>query len=168
MSLRFARSKIHGIVTNYLRPRTPRGPRGRRKTKRAPRWGRGARRNCFRMNSLLRLDGLGQQRRYRCCIRTTTGPAHFAHLEPRETPDRDVLAQLDDGLADHLLDGYALVLDVVLFVEAIFLVELFHLAGHDFLDHGFRLSGCQRLRAVNLALFFEHLRSHFLAPHITW
>ena len=31
----------------------------------------------------------------------------------------------------------------------------------------FRLSGGPRLRAVNVALLLEHLRRHFLAPHIT-
>src|SRR5882672_8361497 len=160
MSLRFARSKIHGIVTNYHRPRTPRGLK-----KGAPRLGRGALASCYGTIYPLRLDRLGQQRRY-WRIRTATGPAYFADLEARETPDRNVLAQLGDRLGNHLANRYALVFNVVLFVEAVFLVELFHLAGHDFLDHRFRLSGCQRLRAVNLALFFEHLRRYFLAPHI--
>src|SRR6266446_4716601 len=101
MSLRFARSKIPGIVTNYPRPRTPRGLK-----KRAPRSHRGARKNCFRVNGFLRLDGLGQQRRYWRRIRTATGTAYFADLEARETPDGNIFAQLGDGLGNHLANRH--------------------------------------------------------------
>src|SRR6267378_1331894 len=158
MSLRFARSKIHGIVTNYPRPRTPRGLK-----KRAPRLSRGALESCYGTLFPSRLDRRRRRRGFRRCRRPA---ADFADLEACETPDRNIFAQLGDRLGNHFANRYAFVLNVVLFVEAVFLVELFHLAGHDFLDHRFRLSSCQRLRAVNFTLFFEHLRSHFLAPHV--
>src|SRR6267143_6939036 len=77
----------------------------------------------FQMVFKLRLD----RRRFR--------PRHFAadfpDLEPYEAPDRNVFAQLGDRLFNHLADCHALVLDVVLFVEAIFLVELLHLPVDD-------------------------------------
>src|SRR5580765_6524546 len=106
MSLRFARSKIHGIVTNYLRPRTLRGPR-----KRAPRRNLGALESC---QGTIYPSPLGRwrARRFRHAGRAT---ADFADLESRKTADRDIFAQLGDGLGNHLADGYALVLDVVLF-----------------------------------------------------
>src|SRR5260370_16880364 len=53
--------------------------------------------------------------------------AHFSDLEPHEAPDRDVFAQFGDRLGNHLADRHALVLDVVVFVEAILLVQLFQL-----------------------------------------
>ncbi len=94
------------------------------------------------------------------------GDSAFAHLEAHEAPDGDVLAQLGDHLADQLADGHRLVLDEVLLVEAVFLVELFHLAVDDFLDHRFRLAGGARLLFVDFALVVENLRGHLFAPHI--
>src|SRR6267378_5153283 len=92
--------------------------------------------------------------------------ADFPDLEPYEAPDRNVFAQLGDRLFNHLADCHALVLDVVLFVEAIFLVELLHLPVDDLLDDRLRFARRQRLRLVDIAFFFEHLRRHFFAPHV--
>src|SRR5713101_5123183 len=55
--------------------------------------------------------------------------AHFAHLEPREPANRNVFAELRDGAVHHLADGLPLVLNVVLFVEAVLFVKFFHFAG---------------------------------------
>src|SRR6266478_2278934 len=96
------------------------------------------------------------------------GAADFADLEAHKTAHRDILAQLGDGLVDHLFDGDRLVADVMLFVEAIFLVELFHFSGDDFLHYLLGFSGRARLLAVNVALFFQHLRRDFFAPQIAW
>src|SRR5229473_8722148 len=52
---------------------------------------------------------------------------HFANLEPREPLDADVFAKLRHGASHHLANRGALVLDIVLFVEAVVLVEFFHL-----------------------------------------
>src|SRR6266704_3215715 len=92
--------------------------------------------------------------------------AHFADFKTHEAPDGNIFAQLDDRLTNHLADGHTLVLDVVLFVEAVFLVELLHLTVDDFFDDCFGLAGRQRLRLVYIALFFEHFRRHFFAPHV--
>ncbi len=56
----------------------------------------------------------------------------------------------------------------MLFVETVFLVELFHFSVDDFVDNVFRLAGRQRLGLVNIALFFEHLQRDFFAPHVAW
>src|ERR1700730_13038597 len=156
MMLRFALSKIPGIVTNNPRSRTSRGLK-----KRAPRFHRGAVESCYGMIGPLRLDGHGGGFRP-----GGAAGADFADLEARETPDRNIFTQLGDRLSNHLADRYTFVLNVMLVVEAVFLIELFHVTGHDFLDHRFRFSGSHCLRPVNFALFFEHLRSHFLAPHV--
>src|SRR5713226_4925639 len=75
--------------------------------------------------------GLGSRRFYR----RACGSAHFANLTPHDTPHRTVLTEIGDGLGDHFLDGDRLVPDVVLFVEAILLVELLHIPGDDLLHH---------------------------------
>src|SRR5690242_16408363 len=59
-------------------------------------------------------------------------PADFADLKAHEPPDGNVLAELRDRLCDHFADRHALILDVMLLVQAVFLVELFHLSVHDF------------------------------------
>src|ERR1700730_16599532 len=92
--------------------------------------------------------------------------ADFADFEANEAPHRNVLAEVRDGLRDHLADGHRFILDVVLFVEAILFVEFFHLAGDDLLDHLLGLAHCTRLCAINVALFLEHLRRNFLASEI--
>src|SRR5882762_2237704 len=164
MSLRFARFKITGIVTNYPRPRTF-GVREQVPAfeKKAPRFGRDAR-DLFQMAFKLRFDWRGHRGHF--------GPgrsaADFSDLEPHEAPDRNIFAQLDNGLGDHLADGHAFVLDEVLLVEAVFFVKLFHLAVDDFLDDRFRLARGQRLRLIDVALYFEHLRRHFFTPHVAW
>src|SRR5712691_4158282 len=90
----------------------------------------------------------------------------FADLEAHETPDGNVFAQFRDRLRDHLADRDALVLDVVLFIEAVLLVELFHFSADDFFNNVLWLAGGQRLCAIDLALLLEHLWRHFLAPHV--
>src|SRR5258707_2546958 len=124
--------------------------------------------NFFQIVFRLRFYRRGQQRRYWRVIRTAAGPAYFSDLEAHKTADRNVLTKLGDGLSNHFTDGHAFVLDVVLFVEAVFLVELFHFSVDDFVDNVFRFAGGQRLRLVNIALFFEHVRRHFFAPHVAW
>src|SRR5713226_3993269 len=111
----------------------------------------------------LRFDWRGRRGRFR----PGRYAAAFSDLEPHEAPDRNVFPKLGDCLGDHFADGYALVLDVVLFVEAVFLVEFFHLAVDDFVDDRFRLARRQRLRLINVAFLFEHLGRHFFAPHVT-
>src|SRR5437660_2829164 len=101
--------------------------------------------------------------RFRTCRRAAT---HFTNFETHEAPDGNAFAELGDRLSDHLADCHALVLDVVLFVEAILLVELLHFARDDFLDDLLRLAGSQRLRPIDFALLLEHVRGDFLAPHI--
>src|SRR6202790_1569461 len=78
--------------------------------------------------------------------------ADFADFEAHEAPHRDVFSELGDRLVDHFADGHGLILDVVLFVQAILLVELFHLAGHDFLDDLLGFPGGLGLFFVNVAL----------------
>src|SRR5712692_9762695 len=93
--------------------------------------------------------------------------ANFTDLEPHEAPDGNVFTQLDDRLADHFADRHALVLDVVLLVQAVLFVEFFHLAAHDLFNDWFWFARGSRLSAVNLALLVEHIRRHFLAPHVS-
>src|SRR5579863_6540118 len=113
---------------------------------------------------VLRANRRWNWRRLWSCSR----PANFADLEPHKPPDRNILAELRDRLRNHLADCDALVLDVVLFVQAVFFVELFHLAVGNFLDHILRLPGRQRLRAVNIPLRRQHLRRHFFTANVTW
>src|SRR5579875_1736930 len=87
----------------------------------------------------------------------------FADLETGEAADGNILAELGDGLIDELLDGDALVLDEMLLVQAVFFVELFHLAGDDLFDHGFGLAGLSGLLAIDFALPVENFLRHFLA-----
>src|SRR6266481_6269047 len=114
------------------------------------------------MVSELRLE----RYRYRSRLWPARRSAHFADLESHKAPDRNIFTELDDRLGDHFADGHALVLDVVLFVKAVFLVELFHFPVDDFFDDRFRLARRQCLRLVDVTLFLEHLRRHFLAPHV--
>src|SRR6202158_6166610 len=53
-------------------------------------------------------------------------------LEAGKTTHADVFADLGDHLLDHLANGDTLILDEVLFIEAVLFVKLFQLAGHDF------------------------------------
>src|SRR5439155_24809513 len=150
MSLRFARFKITGIVTNYPRPRTFGAGRAL-----APKKRPGATEALKAHLDVLELRL--ERHRYRPCLRPRSA-ADFADLEAHKAPDRDVFAELGYRLRNHLADSHALVLDVVLFVEAIFLIELFHFSVDDFLDDRLRLARRQRLRFVNVALLLEHLR----------
>ena len=88
---------------------------------------------------------------------------HLPDLEPRKTPDGDVFTQLGDSLVDKLLHRGAFILDEVLFVEAVFFVEFFHLAVDDLLDHGVGLAGGFGLRAIDVAFAVEGFLGHFLA-----
>src|SRR5579859_5405735 len=118
---------------------------------------------CHNAKLRLRIHRYGHWRRFRSRI---PGSAHLAHLEPRKPLDHDVFAEVRYGLLHHLPDRHALVFDVALLVQAILFVKLFHLAGHDLFHHWLRLACRQRLRAVNVALFLQHVRRHFLAPHV--
>src|SRR5579885_3008542 len=90
----------------------------------------------------------------------------FANLEAGKALDDDVFAEVGNSLLDHLADGHALILDIVLFVEAILLVELFHFARDDAVHDGLGLARGKRLRAVDLALFLEHFRRNFLTADV--
>src|SRR5262249_26283701 len=103
-----------------------------------------------------------------CSLRTTGARRHLTDLEPGEPLDHYVFTEVRDRLLDHVADGQALVLDVMLLVKAVFLIELFHLAVHDFFNYLFGLAGCTRLNGINLALFVEHFLREFLAAHIAW
>src|ERR1700747_3773210 len=59
------------------------------------------------------------------------GHTRLAHLEAGETAYGDILSQLADLRCDQLADADGLVLDEGLLEQADFLVELFHLAGHN-------------------------------------
>src|SRR5271166_3701828 len=61
--------------------------------------------------------------------------AHVAYFETGKTTHRDVLSELAHFGRDQLRDVYGLVLDKGLIEQADLLVELFHFAGYDFLDH---------------------------------
>src|SRR5438034_9199445 len=104
-------------------------------------------------------------RRNWSCFRAVSA-GHFADLEPREPLDTDVFAEFADGARHHLADRRALVLDVVLFIEAVLFVELFHLAGHDLFDDGLRLSSCHSLCTINLAFLLPRLRRLLVAPTV--
>ena len=91
---------------------------------------------------------------------------YFAYFEADEAADGDVFAEFGDGLGDHFADGDAFVLDVVLLVEAVFFVELFHFAGGDFLHHGFGLAGGQCLRLVDFLFLGEHFRRDFFTTDV--
>src|ERR1700676_155351 len=161
MSLRSPPTKIFGIVTNYAHPRTtPKPP----KTKRASRSCRNALERCLKKPA----SGADGLRNRRCLWSRSPRPANLADLKAHKPPNGNVLAKLRDRLRNHLADHDALVLDIVLLVKAVFLVKLLHLPRGNFLDNVFRLPGRQRLRAVNIALCREHLRRHFLAPHVSW
>src|SRR5262252_2903357 len=86
--------------------------------------------------------------------------AYVAHLEAGITLNRDVLAQLADDTGDQLRDGNGLVFDEGLLIEADFLVELAHFAFDNLLHHLSRLARGRCLRAVDVLLFLESLRSH--------
>src|SRR5215470_1311121 len=121
MSLRIGWLESQRIVTNYLQGRTS---SSREKKKRPDVVGALAR---FYVG--LRLLGFcGSRTRVR---RGRSCPAHFAYFEAREAADGNVFAEFGDRLRDHLSDGHALVFDVMLFVKAVFLVKLFHLARDD-------------------------------------
>src|SRR5258708_3767092 len=160
MSLRSRDLKSRGIVTTYVRRRTMWSAGASSRTPKKKRPSRTGTLTGDLMLLNLRFD------RYRRRLRPCRSAAHLADFKPHKAPDRNVLAKLCDSLSDHFTDGHALVLDVVLFVETIFLVELFHLSVDDFLDNRLGLAGCQRLRLVNIAFLLEHLRGHFFAPHI--
>src|SRR6266478_3914099 len=145
MFLRSVSTKIVGIVTNIRGSRTRRS--SLRQKERLDRVG-ALLKFGYEMVFSLCVDGRG----YRSRLRPRPA-AHFAHLGNR--------------LAGHLTNRHAFVLDVVLFVQAIFLIELFHLAGHDFFYDRLGFARGPRLRAVNLALLLAHLRSHLLAPHVS-
>jgi hypothetical protein len=100
------------------------------------------------------------------CGRGGSGGA-FADFEAGEATNGDVFAELGDGGVDHLADGLSFVFDVVLFLEAALLVELFHFALDDFLDDLFGLAGGAGLRGVDFALAFEHFGSDVLAADVT-
>src|ERR1700730_5792283 len=111
--------------------------------------------------AFLTLPSHGDGRRRR--VRSATC---FAPLEAHEAPPRNVFAEVGDRLGDHLADGHGLVLDVVLFVEAILLVELFHLPVDDPLDDLLRLSGGLGLLAIDVALFRQHLRGDLFTAQV--
>src|ERR1700739_2306236 len=92
----------------------------------------------------------------------------FAHFEPHVAPDRDVLAELVDHLTDELAYRHGLVLDAVLFVLAIFFVELFHLAVDDLFDDGLGFSCRARLRLVDFALAIEDFPRDVFAADEPW
>src|SRR5271163_1714671 len=94
------------------------------------------------------------------------GGAYFADFEADEAADGDVFAKVGDGLGDHFADGDAFVLDVVLFVEAVFLVEFFHFAGGDFVHDGFGFAGGQGLGFVDFAFLLQHFGRDFFAADI--
>src|SRR6266853_381559 len=95
------------------------------------------------MVSELRLE----RHRYRSRLWPARRSAHFADLESHKAPDRNIFTELDDRLGDHFADGHALVLDVVLFVKAVFLVELFHFPVDDF----FAAAACPFFRRTAMA-----------------
>src|ERR1700722_6168831 len=144
------------IVTNYLSRRTA------EESKKAPRISVGTLLSTF--SSCGQLCG-----NRRCAVVGTRrrAAAYFADFKTHEAADAHVLAEFNNGLADHLADGHAFVLDVVLLVEAVFFVKLFHFAVHDFFNHRVGLSGCACLSAVDFALLLQHLGRHFFATHIT-
>src|SRR6266566_5458795 len=97
------------------------------KSKKTPRLDRGA------QDSIQMVFGLRFDRHWHR-FRPRRPAAHFADFKTHEAPDGNIFAQLDDRLTNHLADGHTLVLDVVLFVETVFLVELLHLPVDDFFD----------------------------------
>src|ERR1700722_2434713 len=78
-----------------------------------------------------------------CRLGHGDGLARVANFEARETPHRDVLAQLADLGRNELRDRDGLVLNEGLLQQANLFVELFHLAG----DH--LLRDIRRLAAGN-------------------
>src|SRR4029077_9762541 len=142
------------IVTNYLSRRTTRA------SKKAPRILVGA---LFSTFLCLQRELYGNRR---CAIVRTRrrAAAHFADFKTHEATDAHVLAEFNDGLANHLADGDAFVLDIVLLVEAVLFVKLLHFAIHDFFDYGIGLPGCARLSAVDFALFIQHFGRNFFSP----
>src|SRR5580692_10031740 len=112
----------------------------------------------------LRADGRRNWRRF---WSRSAGSANLADLEAHEPPDGNVLAKLRDRLRNHLADRDALVLDVVLLVQAVLFVELLHLSRRNLVDYVFRLAGGQSLRSVNLTFRREHLWSDILPPHVS-
>src|SRR5580704_1436075 len=112
----------------------------------------------------LRADGRRNWRRF---WSRSAGSANLADLEAHKPPDGYILAEFRDRLGDHLADRDALVLDVVLLVQAVLFVELLHLACRNLVDYVFRLAGGQSLRSVNLTFRREHLWSNILPPHVS-
>jgi hypothetical protein len=90
----------------------------------------------------------------------------FAYFEAGETADGDFFAEVGDGLIDFFTDGHGFVFDEVLFVEAGFLVELFHFASDDFLDDLLGLAGGASLGQIDFAFAVEHFRSDVFAAHV--
>src|ERR1035437_330195 len=90
----------------------------------------------------------------------------FAHLEPNIAANGNILAQFVDHLTDEFSYSHRLILNEVLFVEAIFFVELFHLAIDDFFDDRLGRSGRARLRLIDLAFAVKNFLRDLLAPDI--
>ncbi len=80
------------------------------------------------LNSRFALGSRGRSNGALCARR------NLADLESRETANRNILTELCNGVVHHLTDRHTLVLDEVLFVEAILFVELLHLSGDDALS----------------------------------
>src|ERR1700722_16965393 len=144
------------IVTNYLSRRTA------EESKKAPRISVGTLlstfSSCGQLCGSRRCAVLGARRR---------ATAYFADFKTHEAADAHVLAEFNNGFADHLTNGDAFVLDVMLLVEAVFFVKLFHFAVHDFFNHRIGLPGCACLSTIDFALLVQHLRCHFFATHVT-
>src|ERR1700688_1767568 len=145
------------IVTNYLSRRTA----GESKKKR-PEFPLG----CF-LVLFYGCRGLCGNRRCAVVGTRRRAAAYFADFKTHEAANAHVLAEFNDGLADHLADRDAFVLDVVLLVEAVLFVKLFHFAVHDFFNHRIGLSGCARLSAIDFTLLLQHFGRHFFAAHVT-
>src|SRR6266571_3993912 len=94
------------------------------------------------------------------------GPRALADLESDVAPDGNILAQFVDHLAHELSHCNRLILNEVLFVKAVFLVEFFHLAIHDFFDDRLGFSRGARLRFVNFALAVQNFLGDFFAPDV--
>src|ERR1700735_3493040 len=116
-----------------------------------------------RISMAFAASGLGGRHGYRGAraSRDLLRAVALAPLESRETPDGDVLADLRNRVVDQLLHRHGLVLDEVLFVQAILFVELFHLAGNDLLDDRFWFTGLLGLFFVNFAFAIQGFLGDF-------
>src|SRR6185369_15014288 len=87
----------------------------------------------------------------------------LAHLVPSEPADGDVLADLGDGLGDHLVDLLLVVLHEGLVHETHRLEVLLDLPGEDLLDHRLGLLLLPELDPLDLLLPLEQLNGDLLA-----